>query len=466
MSILYEGERVMYSRFRSAIAVMLLVAILVTTVGCRATQSASKSEPTPTPIPPPPVPDQPTYTVKLGTVVDSMSFVGRVSPTKEEELFFRESGRIKKVYFERDQMVKAGDVLADLENDDINRQLAQSQIELETAKLNLQSALDAKQYSISKAKIDLEIKKISLAKLEAANNGTDLTIAKANMQRVEASLKQAQARYDMRAQRPGVESSGEALSLEQATIDYQIAKANYDKAVDKDSQAQYDIQIQRQQVTLAQLELDRLNKDLDPQLTKAVDRAQLSVERLQAQLANRQVISPIAGKVTSVSVYDGRDAVAYKAAFVVADESKLEITAEPISTQLQRLSEGLNTAIMLSSYPGKELPGKIRQLPYPYGKGGSTQQADVVDKLTHIDFNPQDIKVQPGDLVKVLVTLETKDNVLWLPPAAIRTFSGRKFVVVAEEGRQRRVDITIGIESLERVEIKDGLQENLVVVGQ
>jgi hypothetical protein len=53
-----------------------------------------------------------------------------------------------------------------------------------------------------------------------------------------------------------------------------------------------------------------------------------------------------------------------------------------------------------------------------------------------------------------------------LPPAAIRTFSGRKFVVIEEEGRQRRADVTIGIESAERVEVKDGVEENQIVVGQ
>jgi len=64
------------------------------------------------------------------------------------------------------------------------------------------------------------------------------------------------------------------------------------------------------------------------------------------------------------------------------------------------------------------------------------------------------------------VTLEEKQDALWLPPAAIRTFAGRKFVQVEEDGRQRRVDVTIGIESAERVEITEGLEEGQVVVGQ
>ena len=71
-----------------------------------------------------------------------------------------------------------------------------------------------------------------------------------------------------------------------------------------------------------------------------------------------------------------------------------------------------------------------------------------------------------GDLSRVTVVLERKDNVLWLPPQAIRTFEGRRFVVVQDGEAQRRVDVTIGIESDERVEIKEGLTAGLTVVGQ
>jgi multidrug efflux pump subunit AcrA (membrane-fusion protein) len=70
-----------------------------------------------------------------------------------------------------------------------------------------------------------------------------------------------------------------------------------------------------------------------------------------------------------------------------------------------------------------------------------------------------------GDIVRVTVVLERKDDVLWLPPQAIRTFEGREFVVVQEGEAQRRVDVKIGIESDDRVEIEEGLTEGLIVIG-
>jgi multidrug efflux pump subunit AcrA (membrane-fusion protein) len=55
--------------------------------------------------------------------------------------------------------------------------------------------------------------------------------------------------------------------------------------------------------------------------------------------------------------------------------------------------------------------------------------------------------------------------VLWLPPQAVRTFEGRKFVVVQEGDGQRRVDVKIGIQSEDRVEIEEGLKEGQVAVA-
>ena len=55
---------------------------------------------------------------------------------------------------------------------------------------------------------------------------------------------------------------------------------------------------------------------------------------------------------------------------------------------------------------------------------------------------------------------------LWLPPAAIRTFQGRDFCVVQHEEGQQRVDVLVGIVTEERVEIEQGLQAGQTVVGE
>jgi multidrug efflux pump subunit AcrA (membrane-fusion protein) len=464
----------MVSRFRLTFAVVLTTVVLVIT-GCTGGGPTANNNQEPTAIPPPPIPEQPTYTVKRGTIVDSLNFTGRVSPSVEQQFFFRTAGRVKQVMVKTGDAVISGTVMAELENTDLLQQLAQAQLDLQTATLNLNTAKNAQDYSISRAKISLQINQLQLAKIQANSSDIDVKMAQINLERVQAALAQAQARYDFRAKSPGIEASGEALGLQQATLDYQAAQLSADSATQAQNSQAYDLQVLQQQVALAQLDLQQLEGGLSPQLQQAVESGNLNVARLNAQIDDTRIVSTIPGNVTSVSATAGQSVDAFSVVFVVSNDSTLEILAEPLGPQMQKLQEGMACSIVLSQYPGTELTGTITQLPYPYGKGGgaaasstvsTTTAGEQVDKSTHIQFTMGDLVLKPGDLVKVVVTLQSKVDVLWLPPAAIRTFSGRKFVVVDNNGTQSRIDITTGIETDTAVEITDGLTEGQVVIGQ
>jgi hypothetical protein len=114
---------------------------------------------------------------------------------------------------------------------------------------------------------------------------------------------------------------------------------------------------------------------------------------------------------------------------------------------------------------GRQIKGHVRRLPYPYGSGGGTVGLEEEDRSTRISIDEAGVELEPGQLARVTIVLEQVADVLWLPPAAIRAFEGRKFVVIQDGARQRRVDVTVGIESEERVEIKAGLEEGQVVIG-
>jgi multidrug efflux pump subunit AcrA (membrane-fusion protein) len=111
--------------------------------------------------------------------------------------------------------------------------------------------------------------------------------------------------------------------------------------------------------------------------------------------------------------------------------------------------------------------GKIRKLPYPYGTAKDVKATDKEDKTTRVTLNGDlaNIGLTMGDLVRVVVVLEKKDNVLWVPPQAVRNFEGRRFVVVQDGDGQRRVDVKIGITGDDRLEIVEGLTAGQIVVA-
>jgi hypothetical protein len=146
---------------KSAATLLLVLLILA---GCtllpadRARNSGGQGEePTPTPIPTPITISKPTYTVARGEVTKRLILGGRILPVTEKDLFFRTSGHVRNVFVQSGEMVKAGQVLADLEMANVERDLAGSQLELERAQARLKTAETDLQQNIKRAQANLDI---------------------------------------------------------------------------------------------------------------------------------------------------------------------------------------------------------------------------------------------------------------------------------------------------------------------
>jgi multidrug efflux pump subunit AcrA (membrane-fusion protein) len=455
---------------RTAPMVVALVAALML-AGCNQPQAEQEAA-TPTPVPTPIVPTKPTYKVALGEVVRQVQFTGRIGPVMEVELFFKVGGRVRKVNTERDKTVKQGELLADLEIEPLERQVAQAELDLERVKVNLERAQKASDAAIARSQIELSMRQLDYERLRNQDTRAQLVQAETTLESARLNLQRAQADYD-RTNIVGREASGAAMQLERATLDYRNAKASYDLQVTQVITGhQYDVRMAAKQVELANSSLDAAKQGVDPLLVNDVQRAELGLKTLKAQVSDSQITAPFDGRVLSLRISEGAPVEAYAGVVVIADPSLLEVTAEPNETVMADLKEGLAVSVTLVSFPDKAMTGKIRQLPYPYGSGGTTKaeastnvQKDTSTRISIDAASLAGMKLVLGDLARTTVVLEKKTNVLWLPPQAVRTFEGRKFVVIQDGDGQRRVDVKVGIASEDRVEIEEGLTEGQVAVA-
>lgn len=388
--------------------VALLVALLVLTA-CEfsllpAGQSSqiAANEPTPTPIPTRIVPLKPTYTVMQGEIVKDLVFNGRIAPVREEGLFFRTSGRLQAVYFKRNDLVNEGDIIAELEIEGLEQARQAAELELARTQANLDEAEKAINFRVNMAQIELDIAELALIET-------------------------------IRTQPEG----------------------------------SVDIAIQRKNVERAQLQLDNIDRQVDPILQNNVQRAQLELEQITDRVANTRIVAPFDGLILSMSLSVGRGVEEFRPVVVLADPVNLEVSADLISNQLQDLAEEMPVNVQLMGRPGDPVTGRIRRLPYPYGSGGGGTTVDELDKSTRIalDIPAAEADMRLGDLVRVSAELERKDNVLWLPPQAIRVFDGRRFVVLVQDDVEKRIDVKVGIQTIDKVEILEGLAANDVVIG-
>jgi multidrug efflux pump subunit AcrA (membrane-fusion protein) len=384
----------------SILTLILVGSFLPTACGSQSLLPDNGQEADVTAIPTPIIPTKPTYTVQRGEVVNEIEFTGRITPVKEVELSFHTNGYIREIFFQRGEAVKAGQIMADLEVSDLENQLAQAQLSLKTSETHLIAAQQLISDTLTEARILLAVEQIKLE----------------------------QAKYSFKA----------SASKTQ----------------------EYNLRLQEQMFKLAQFRVERLERGVDPQLVLAVESTRLTVQRLEAQFADAQIIAPLDGVITSINIFnEGQAVTAYAPVITVGDMSQLEVSADLYGDSgVGELSQGMAAVIEPHDRPGTvQMMGIIRYVP--------TGAPGEEDKTTRVSFETSiaDTDLGLSDLVRVKVVVESKTNVLWLPPQAIRTFEGRQFVVVQDAQGLHRVDVKVGVEGSERVEILSGLTEGQIV---
>jgi len=489
----------------------LFLGLILLVTGCArteatplATASASTFEPTDL-----------TYVVQRGKVVKTLESDGRISPLEETSLYFKTLGYVKQVHVKQGDWVEAGDLLAELETDDLLIQIAQAEVALNSAQLLLSEAEKSLEQEIDMGELNLQVAQITLDQAEPANayaiTQAELTLVLAQEQLSRTKTLQATYTAGVVSAGVGLEQAEDAveradtehqeaqerswepqqvrdtyyLILKQAQWNLRIAQAQYYQAIAAREGYQHDLKIQEIAVKQVEAELEQLRKgvdsllalgvqraqqaldwlkdDVDPALVNSVDTAQLALEGLQGHLANAQIVAPVEGEVLSLSLYAGRAVEPFRTVIIIADPSGIQVSANLSNEQLEEIDEGQKATVVLSTDPERTWSGTVLSLPYPYG-GGSEGEVSV-DNSTHISLEGDVSDLRMGNLVQVIVVLEEKDDVLWLPPAAIRTYQGNKFVIVQDGGRQRRMDVEVGIEGQDQVEILTGLEQSQVVVA-
>jgi len=245
--------------------------------------------------------------------------------------------------------------------------------------------------------------------------------------------------------------------IRRAQIDLEIAQITLEQ-LRSQGRSEQEIKIQELQVELAQMSLDEVLQSL------GIDPDSPVLDELDAQVAQARAFAPADGTIIS-AVNVGRNVNPSTPAFVLGDPDQLEVVADldPTrgDTEVSEMFEGMPVTVSVDSDSDAKLSGTIRQLPSPYGTGASDES--VIHVV--LDSPPSTNTYQAGDNVTVTVLLASKEDALWLPPDAIRSAGGRTFVIINSDSGPQRVDVELGLQTRDRVEVVSGLEEGQVVVG-
>jgi RND family efflux transporter MFP subunit len=491
-----------YRKSHALVSGLILLSLVLSMTAC--STGTNDEQPTPTPLPTSIVPSKPTFVVQSGDIVREYQFTGRVSPVVEEEIFFRSGGRVRNVYFDEGQAVAAGDVSADLDFlDDLERQLTLDELRLRRSEIQVENAQLSLELFIMNTPSAAEVQALAQQALanaelavqaaERAYNNTHSTATQAEIDSAYASLilaerawQNAETAFEPYANKPADDparaQAQSQLSSAKASYDAQLSRYNATLGVAnqfEQSIAEAQLALAEAQLADAQAEWDRVQEDPTPQgynqqlilkqnelelVQISYQETQVSVADIENSIADAQIVAPFDGEIRNVSTAPGRSVDAFKPVVLVADMSAIEISANLSSDEVEELLEGMLVEATVSNRPGETFTGVIRRLPYFAGGSGAIDDIDQTTRIT-LDVSPEELNLDVGDLMRINVVLEEKVGVLWLPPQAIRNFEGRRFVVVQADGVQQRVDIVIGVDGDDRIEVEEGLEEGMIVVG-
>ncbi len=308
------------------------------------------------------------------------------------------------------------------------------------------------------------------AYISAANTAANAAAAVAPAQ---SALRSAQAKLDALKEGP---TSGEfaaadaAVASAQATLDAANSKlqdlrdgaTNEQKA---DAQAAVDSAEAALQAALAsRAEAVRgADSNTIEQARQAVATAQLAVDAARIRLRDATIVAPFDGTVGAINAKVGEffGAGGTTPPIVLLTPDRLVMKMEVGETDYANVKVGQFGGVQFDSIPGKTYPFAISEI----GLSPSITQGVVTYQVKASLIVPKDApRPAPGMNARGLIIIESKQNVLVVPPRALRRSGNNQVVQVRRNGTVEEQVVTTGATDTENVEILTGLNEGDVVV--
>jgi HlyD family secretion protein len=451
-----------------------------------------------------------TAVVTQGYIEQTVSATGNSAAEQQVTLSFGSTDRIAEVMVEEGQQVAAGDVLARLDTASLEWQVARAQASLDTAQARLkqaeqpasaedlasaQASVDSAQANYEKvkagptqaelasAKAAVDSAQANYEKVKAGPTKEDLASAKAALDEAQAALEQAQAAYDLVKDRPDVAMLPQALNLQNATIEYQRAKANYESAANHPtpselaaaeaqlSQAEANLtdlqarpaasdlaaaqaQVSQAEANLAQLQA-RPSADDVAVAQAQVDEAVVALDQTQSQLEDAVLTAPFGGTVLTVNARAGEWASPGAPAIVLAATGPMLLKVEADELDVPQIKVGQAVHLHFNALPGDQITGTVTFI-----APASTNVQGAVAYEVGIRFEPGSVPVRLGMTAEVEIVVGSADGALLVPNRAITADreAGRYYVTrQRSDGSTEQVEVQIGLRDGQYTQVLKGL---------
>jgi HlyD family secretion protein len=354
-------------------------------------------------------------TIERGTMTKSVVATGKIEPITKVEIKSKANGIIEKLMTDVDQVVRAGDVLVELDKENLTAQVREARANLQAAK----AALEGAEAQLQKNRVEAE--------------APDVEFAKRNYARSQQLF-------------------ADKLVSPQALDD---AKSAVDLAANRKSAAQVQLGISKAKVA---------------ESTANVAQAQAAVERAEEQLANATIRAPINATVLTRDVEIGSPVSsilnmgsAASLVMTLGDIKQVFVRGKVDEVDIGRVRLGQPARITVETFKDKKFDGKVTQIS-PIG----TEKDNVTTFEVKVSIDNPGNELKANMTANAEIVLEEFPNSLIVPEAAI-TYDAKRNPTVelldpgAKEGR-RKVTIKTGVGNGTKTQVIEGLKQGDKVI--
>ncbi len=356
-------------------------------------------------------------TVERGDIARSVVATGKVQPLAKVEVKSKASGIVKQIFVDYGDRARAGQVLVELDKEALRASVREARATLQAT----QAAQEAAEATYERNLVEAE--------------GPDMPFLKASMERAHQLHK-------------------DGLIAQSVLEDGEKA---YQMGLNKQMTALRNTAVSRAEVARAKAQ---------------VAQAQATLERVEEDLRNSTIASPIDGLVLSRDVQVG-DAVS--SILVLGSQATLIMTLGDVSdvyvlgkvdeADIGKVYLDQPARIVVESFKDKKYEGKVTKIS-PLGK----EKDNVTTFEVRVSIHNPSFELKANMSANAEIILEEKKGVLLIPEAAVIYDKDRNASVEmpdpkGEKGR-RKVAVKLGISNGVKTELVSGLNEKQKVILQ
>jgi HlyD family secretion protein len=394
-----------------------------------------------------------TSTAALGSLTSSVGATGTVRAGQSATLVWNTSGKVASVTTRIGDKVSPNQVLANLEQDSLPRQLILAQADLITTSQSLDnltqsssvlaSAMQALSQANQKVK-DAQDAYDSLTRKRVSDQLIQDTLDQ--ITQAQQQLKQIEYIYNRFL---GYKNMADGRSAKaQMTINITNIKQNIasltakynwytSKATPIDiekAQAALNVAVAAQQDAERGLERVKTGANADD-----LAAARAKVAAAQATMDLGKIIAPFAGTLTKAQTLVGDQVTAGQIAFRVDDLTKLMVDMQISEVDINNIVINQPVTITFDAIPDKVYNGQVTNVNQATkaGQGGANFGVTVM-------ISDADELVKPGMTASVAITVKQVGDALLIPNKAVRMLDGQRVVYILKNNLPIPVNIRVG----------------------